>query len=804
MNNLTKKILKWSALLSVAFSSCVALSTVFNKEEPLIVEAGNQHAANFSDYTYSGNYYDFVTKSGEGLNGDLRTQLTENILPKAWPSYSGSSSDSLAVLCQSADEDPTNSSNMIYLYTRDSVTKNAASSWNREHVWPKSLSGGNWGTGKGGTDLLHLRPTYNTVNSTRSSRKFANISGDWKSYNGSTYGKTDSNNQFEPLDTAKGDIARIIMYVWVTYVGYYSSMPAITNVFDSYNTLLEWHTMDKPDAMEGHRNDFCESSLQKNRNPFVDHPEYAWKIFGDSCSSSVKTACQEAYPENTATLTSISITKQPTKTTYYINESFDSTGMVVTGYYDDGTSKDVTKSCSFSPSTFSSIGTKTVTVSYSDKTTSLTVTVKDYEQVNLTGLNPTITNTTIEEGDSVQISPNYAPSDAYPYPSVTYSSSNTNVAQVSNTGLVSGLAEGSATITITATQSPRVYSQTIDITVTEKGMDKIVDIYDKSNNDTTEFYGLFIGAYKNQYKGIFVGDGDYAVMVFGYSTAISFTAYETYLKVTGTVSIYNNLYEIVSASFEVVSEEVGKNFVSPVSTYQMTGNEVEDDDITIASRPAMICGTVSDIDGTFASNKDTTVTITLESDSSKTATVFIKNNADLDYTSLKSALNTKNVYARVKGFISLYQSNYQLILPTIVEIVTSYKAEDFANDFLEVVSPICADNGSENNRDDLVIVWLSLEQDDYAKLSSSEQTRLVDADSSASTNLGQAMHQYDYIIAKYGLANFIKRPVVSLGIHSNTFFNTIDNNVALPIIIVVAISSLTIIGFFVYRKKRHQ
>ena len=54
--------------------------------------------------------------------------------------------------------------------------------------------------------------------------------------------------------------------------------------------------MDKPDALEGHRNDFCETSIQKNRNPFVDHPEYAWEIFGDSASADVKEACKNAYP----------------------------------------------------------------------------------------------------------------------------------------------------------------------------------------------------------------------------------------------------------------------------------------------------------------------------------------------------------------------------------------------------------------------------------------------------------------------------------------------------------------------------
>lgn len=77
-------------------------------------------------------------------------------------------------------------------------------------------------------------------------------------------------------------------------------------------------------------------------------------------------------------LTGISITTQPNKTTYAVGGSFDSTGMVVTATYDTGTTKEVT-GFTFSPQTFSSAGTKTVTISYTEngvtKTTTLSVTV---------------------------------------------------------------------------------------------------------------------------------------------------------------------------------------------------------------------------------------------------------------------------------------------------------------------------------------------------------------------------------------------------------------------------------------------
>lgn len=77
-------------------------------------------------------------------------------------------------------------------------------------------------------------------------------------------------------------------------------------------------------------------------------------------------------------LTGIAITTQPNKTTYAVGGSFDGTGMVVTATYDTGKTKEVT-GFTFSPQTFSSVGTKTVTISYTEngvtKTATLSVTV---------------------------------------------------------------------------------------------------------------------------------------------------------------------------------------------------------------------------------------------------------------------------------------------------------------------------------------------------------------------------------------------------------------------------------------------
>ena len=293
----TKNLIK-TAIISSIFALGVGLIN-YKSSTVTRVEA-SQYLGDYDPYTYSGHYYDTIDfDAATGMNGALRQSLTTLIRPAGFYTYGSQGETHLATQLQYADEDPTNSNNMVYLYTRDSVTKNAASSWNREHCWPQSLSNGNWGTSEGGTDILHLRPTYGSTNSSRGNTPYGNANkATAKYYNSMLYGYT-GNGYFEPIDSVKGDVARIIMYVWTTYTGYKSySALNILSVFQSYDTLLTWHTQDKPDLLEGNRNDYCQTSRQQNRNPFVDHPELAWKIFGDNASDNVKNACMQAYPAN--------------------------------------------------------------------------------------------------------------------------------------------------------------------------------------------------------------------------------------------------------------------------------------------------------------------------------------------------------------------------------------------------------------------------------------------------------------------------------------------------------------------------
>lgn len=55
------------------------------------------------------------------------------------------------------------------------------------------------------------------------------------------------------------------------------------------STLLQWNKFDPPSRMEQLRNDRICKLYQHNRNPFVDHPEYANFIWKNVTSSNLAT-----------------------------------------------------------------------------------------------------------------------------------------------------------------------------------------------------------------------------------------------------------------------------------------------------------------------------------------------------------------------------------------------------------------------------------------------------------------------------------------------------------------------------------
>lgn len=255
-----------------------------------VTATNNPRSATTTQATGTG-YYASIYGYGSELKGRLHT-LIKNTHTTRY-SYTA-----LITQIPYTDEDPANPNNLVEIYTGWSIPKGdfggGTTDWNREHTWSKSH--GDFGdTAPAGTDLHHLRPCDATVNSAKSNKDFANGGTAFtdnsppSGYTGVT-GCYQTANTWEPRLQDKGDVARMIMYMAVRYEGDdtnydleivdYTYTDAGTNqpFYGKLATLLQWHVDDPPDARELQRNNRT-AERQGNRNPFIDLPGYAARIW---------------------------------------------------------------------------------------------------------------------------------------------------------------------------------------------------------------------------------------------------------------------------------------------------------------------------------------------------------------------------------------------------------------------------------------------------------------------------------------------------------------------------------------------
>lgn len=229
------------------------------------------------------------SKKGE----DLRILLHDIIKGHQFYSY-----NEVWEILKDTDEDPENSDNVLMFYTGESRPKNGQEGneeggggvprWNREHVWAKSK-----GFPRPGlipyTDAHHLRACDVKLNAKRGNRFFAELK---TSDAVSTEGNKIGNRFFEPAKDFRGDVARMILYMDVRYEGGNESEPQLivsdelgdaaveegTARFGKLSDLVRWNEEDPVDDLERARHEKI-FKWQKNRNPFIDHPEWVNKIW---------------------------------------------------------------------------------------------------------------------------------------------------------------------------------------------------------------------------------------------------------------------------------------------------------------------------------------------------------------------------------------------------------------------------------------------------------------------------------------------------------------------------------------------
>ena len=231
------------------------------------------------DSTYTGIYSGLADVTGNALKTKLHAIVTTGY-------HSISYSDASYKLKNYVDN---YNGYVTGVYTGHTVpVSQANSAFNVEHTWPQSK--GASGTAK--SDIHHLYPTNNVANSARGNLTFGyvvdvdkdfgdtNCTDHFTGHPGGclSYLGYDSSHTkvFEPRDVHKGNAARAVLYFAIRY-------NKSLSVFDSRHpkvtekVLKEWNHLDPPDAHERTRNDRIQT-IQNNRNPFIDHPEFVDQI----------------------------------------------------------------------------------------------------------------------------------------------------------------------------------------------------------------------------------------------------------------------------------------------------------------------------------------------------------------------------------------------------------------------------------------------------------------------------------------------------------------------------------------------
>lgn len=228
------------------------------------------------------------TLTGTNLKDALASKITSthtrllNYTPGVWNAL------------KQVDLDPTNSQNVLLVYgwesgvdadatndrTRDKNANGGINGeWNREHIFAQALGNPDLGQDGPGADAHMLRACDVQRNGSRGNRFYAAGSG-----NSGNVGL-----HWYPGDEWKGDVARILMYMYLhydtqclpTYVTFGTTSASDPNMV---NLLLQWNAEDPVSQNEDNRNTYLGNANntygQGNRNPFIDNPYLATIIWG--------------------------------------------------------------------------------------------------------------------------------------------------------------------------------------------------------------------------------------------------------------------------------------------------------------------------------------------------------------------------------------------------------------------------------------------------------------------------------------------------------------------------------------------
>lgn len=277
-------------LLAVVLAVSIVLPSVLNNTNVAIADSST------TSY-YSGSYYNGIDTSLRG--DDFRDKLANLITTTHtdYTSYAG-----LANAFKTTDAVPNKSGYITWFYTGTEVKFSgfggSGGQTNREHVWPKDGGSAFSETSECGSDAHHLRPTECNLNSTRGSKSFGEVEQSTQNVvnqnKSASYGDGTadslcytSGSFFYPAAGYRGATARILMYVQTRWGNKFNLQfvdgAGHSKTIGDFKTLMKWHLEELPTQEEINRNQAV-YEIQGNRNPFIDHPEYAAYIYSEAGS----------------------------------------------------------------------------------------------------------------------------------------------------------------------------------------------------------------------------------------------------------------------------------------------------------------------------------------------------------------------------------------------------------------------------------------------------------------------------------------------------------------------------------------
>lgn len=357
----------------------------------------------------------------------------------------------------------------------------------KEHIWAKSHGINSTGDPQkgAGTDLHHLLAADHKTNNIHNNNDYGYIDRT-KSFdtiycyyaNGDTdisgwsgvdkYG----NSVFEPSDTYKGDIARALLYMATRYskkldtnteaepylqltddITLIDDMSNYHGVIHNLSDLLEWNELDPVSNYEIHRNNLIYNNVQRNRNPYIDHPEWARRAFDEDTylSESNFSNLKASYNLHVGTSYKLPIIYSSTST---IKVEYDSEYIKL-----DDDNLTITP---LKESNDGSVEIKFIEVTPSNKIYSYET--KIYIENKPSIENTNLQNLTISENETINLT--YKLNNSFSTEKVKFVSLDESIAKIDNYSL-KGIKEGSVTIEAYLVGDQEIFLDSFQITITK-------------------------------------------------------------------------------------------------------------------------------------------------------------------------------------------------------------------------------------------------------------------------------------------------------------------------------------------------